>query len=184
MTLSEVRRYFGDEDGIATEVRGLLKSALQRAWRRGERVLLIGHSLGSVIAYDSLWELQRESSPDSRVDLFVTLGSPLSTRFIRAHLRGAELAGAKRYPGNIRRWVNFAAVGEMTALRPMRPYFAPMLDLGLIESIEDHADLYNHFRGAAGLNVHMAYGYLVQKQVAECIGDWLESPAYDGLKRM
>jgi pimeloyl-ACP methyl ester carboxylesterase len=174
VTMSEVRRYFGDEHGIATEIRGLLASALEDAFRADEAVLLIGHSLGSVIAYDTLWELTHERAEHRRIDLFLTIGSPLATRFIRKGLRGANLTGAARYPGNLRRWINFAAIGEMTALRPMRPHFGAMIDLGLIESIEDHMDLYNHFRGDIGLNVHKSYGYLAHRQVADCIGEWLE----------
>ena len=38
-------------------MRAVLRSTLEAAWRDGDRVLLIGHSLGSVIAYDTLWEL-------------------------------------------------------------------------------------------------------------------------------
>ncbi|HEU4616432.1 MAG TPA: hypothetical protein VFV10_00230 [Gammaproteobacteria bacterium] len=175
VTMSEVRRYFGDEHGIATEIRAMLKTALSGAWQNGETVLLIGHSLGSVIAYDTLWDLTRERPEGDSVDLFITIGSPLATRFIRKGLRGADRTGVDRYPGNIRRWVNFSAVGEMTALKPMRPTFGPMIDLGLAESIDDHMDLYNHFRGDIGLNVHKSYGYLANRRVAECIGEWLEA---------
>ncbi len=176
VTIAEVHRYFGDEDGIATEIRQLLAAALREAWAQDRRVLLIGHSLGSIIAYDTLWELTRQAGK-GRVDLFLTLGSPLSTRFMRKRLRGAERSGRERYPGNLRRWVNFAAVGEMTALRPVRPYFAPMLELGLVESIEDHLDLYNHYRSTTGLNVHMSYGYLAHRDVAGAIADWMLAPA-------
>src|SRR5690606_41612919 len=98
LTMREVLRYFSDEDGIASEIRGLLKTVLRQSWRADERVLLIGHSLGSVIAYDTLWELSREDGDPGRVELFMTLGSPLATRFIRRSLRGADRDGAERYP--------------------------------------------------------------------------------------
>jgi pimeloyl-ACP methyl ester carboxylesterase len=173
LTMSEVLRYFSDDDGVASEIRRLLKTVLQQAWRADERVLLIGHSLGSVIAYDTLWELSREDRDARRVELFMTIGSPLATRFIRRSLRGADRDNAERYPANIASWVNVSAKGEMTALRPVRPYFSPMLELGLAESIEDVTELYNHFRGEIGLNVHMSYGYLVHPLVAGRIGDWL-----------
>jgi hypothetical protein len=173
LTMIEVLRYFSDEDGIASEIRALLKTVLQQAWRADERVLLIGHSLGSVIAYDTLWELAHEERDSGQVSLFMTIGSPLATRFIRRSLRGSDRDGAERYPSNIARWVNVSAKGEMTALRPMRPYFARMIELGLVESIEDVTELYNHFRGDIGLNVHMSYGYLAHSLVAEHIGDWL-----------
>lgn len=174
LTMTEVHRYFDDENGIATDIRAMLKTALRGSWEAGDRVLLIGHSLGSVIAYDTLWELSRQDGADGRVDLFMTLGSPLATRFIRRSLRGVDRDGADRYPANVGRWVNFTAKGELMALRPqMKPHFEPMIDLGLVEDIEDHTGLYNHFRGDIGLNVHKSYGYLAHRLVAERIGDWL-----------
>jgi hypothetical protein len=104
----------------------------------------------------------------------MTLGSPLASRLIREGLRGRGLNGIERYPTNIRRWVNFAARGEMTALRPrLKPYFGEMLELGILESFEDHVGIYNHFRSDLGLNVHKAYGYLTNCTVSRAIADWL-----------
>lgn len=174
VTLAEVRRYLHDDDGVATRLRSMLKSALTHAWERSERVLLIGHSLGSVICYDSLWELSRRDGSAGRVDLFVTLGSPLATRFIRKHLHGAERRGAERFPANIRRWTNFSARGELTALHPrLKPSFGGIVEAGLTERLEDRTDIYNHFRADFGINVHKSYGYLANDAVAACIGDWL-----------
>lgn len=174
--LAEVRRYLANERGIADEVRGLLKAPLQEAWRAGERVLLIGHSLGSVIAYDTLWELSWEASAGGEVDLLVTLGSPLATRFIRRSLRGADQPVERRYPGNIRRWVNFSAKGELTALHPrLEPFFGAILAQGHTRSLEDHSGLYNPFHAELGLNVHKSYGYLADAEVAASIGDWIEA---------
>ncbi len=180
LTMTEVLRYFNDDDGVASEIRELLKAVLQQAWQADERVLLIGHSLGSVIAYDALWELSHEDRDSRRVELFMTLGSPLSTRFIRRSLRGADRDGAERFPTNIDRWVNYAAKGELTALRPMQPYYSRMLATsGGLESIEDELEIYNHFRGPRGLNVHMSYGYLINPAVASRIGEWLLTPAQE-----
>jgi len=174
LTMAEARRYLFDTGGVATEVRGMLKGPLLEAWDAGEQVLLIGHSMGSVIAYDTLWELAHEAHDPRRVDLFMTLGSPLASRLIYESLRGASRTGVERYPTNIRRWENFAARGEMTALRPrLERYFGEMVELGIIASIVDHIGFYNHFRGDIGLNVHKSYGYLVAPQVAGAIAEWL-----------
>lgn len=174
LTMSEARRYLYDAGGIATEIRAMLKVALSQAWDAGEEVLLIGHSLGSVIAYDTLWELSHEDRVAHRVDLFLSLGSPLASRLIRENLRGVTRAGTERYPTNIRCWKNFAARGELTALRPrLEHYFGEMIELGVLESLEDHIDIYNHFRGDIGLNVHKSYGYLANGAVADTIAEWL-----------
>ncbi|HEX9875048.1 MAG TPA: hypothetical protein VGC50_00170 [Gammaproteobacteria bacterium] len=173
-TMAEARRYLGDVGGIATEIREQLMVPLQEAWAAGQRVLVIGHSMGSVIAYDTFWVLAHQRHDSHRVDLFMTLGSPLASRLIREGLRGRGLDGIQRYPTNIRRWVNLAARGEMTALRPrLKPYFGEMLELGILESFEDHVGIYNHFRGDLGVNVHKAYGYLTNGAVSRAIADWL-----------
>lgn len=175
VTLADVHRYLDNEDGVADRIRRLLIDALESAWTAGDRVLLIGHSLGSVIAWDSLWQLSRETGSRGRVERFLTLGSPLATRYIRKGLQGAGRRGAERYPGNIDRWINVAARGEMVALhRRVRPFFEGMLRHGLIEAIEDVPGIYTHFRGDLGLNVHKSYGYLVHPAVAGRICRWLD----------
>lgn len=172
LTLAEVRRYVENRDGISRTIRAELKNALDEAWHAGERVLLIGHSLGSVIAYDTLWELSRGAT-GGRVELFLTLGSPLATRFIRMAVKGHGLPGRDRYPNNIDRWANVTARGELVALHPkLAPFFGAMADLSLVASLEDYA-VYNHFRGIAGLDVHKSYGYLVNRRIAELIVEWL-----------
>ncbi len=176
LTMAEARRYLVNRRGLASQIRTMLKKPLQEAWRNGECVLLIGHSMGSVIAYDTLWELSHDDQYSGRIDLFMTLGSPLGSRFISKRIRGGSSQGHRRYPTNIRRWENFSARAEMTALHPeLRPYFNEMLELGILESLTDHVDLYNHFHGDLGLNVHKSYGYLVNSAVAECLAAWLES---------
>lgn len=52
-----------------------------------------------------------------------------------------------------------------------------MLDLGAIESIEDHCEgIYNFFRNEEGLNCHRSYGYLVNPAVGKVIADWRQPP--------
>lgn len=175
VTLADVRRYLDDIDGVATRVRQELIRELDPARCGNDSVLLIGHSLGSVIAYDCLWHLSRRLQSSQQIDLLMTLGSPLATRFIRKHLAGADRQGADRYPANVRHWLNLAARGEKVALhRRLRPFFAPMIAHGLLESMEDIADIYNHFRDAGGLNPHKSYGYLNHRAVAERICGWLD----------
>ncbi len=181
LTMSEARRYLSNHGGIARAIRSMVKAELVEAWQENCRVLLIGHSLGSVIAYESLWELSHVDRSDGRVDLLITLGSPLATRFIARHVRGAEYSGAQRYPANIDHWVNVAARAEMTALHhELKPYYREMLELGLLQSLEDKSDIYNHFHGELGLNPHKSYGYLVNHVFAETLANWLSGSTRAG----
>jgi hypothetical protein len=173
--LEDVARYRRDHGGIGTTIRRLVAEQIEAAWAARDRVLLIGHSLGSVICYDTLWELGRERRADRRVNLFVTLGSPLATHVIGRKLRGAGLRGTEAYPHVVARWVNLTARGDTTALYPrLEPRFRAMRELGLVDSIEDYVDLENCFRSAGGVNAHEAYGYLFERTLAELVGDFIE----------
>jgi hypothetical protein len=170
----ETRRYFRNENNVASDIRELLKRELRPMFAANEKVLLIAHSLGSVIAYDTLWELTHLEHLEGKIDLLLTLGSPLGMDYVQRRLMGHERQGREQYPFNIRRWVNISSVGDITALdREFRQDFSHMLEYGLIESIEDHSEaIYNYFRNEKGLNVHRSYGYLVNPAVGYIIADW------------
>ncbi|HTN93065.1 MAG TPA: hypothetical protein VMJ33_00635 [Gallionella sp.] len=172
-TAKEIDRYFNNSDGVARKIRDLLKQTLRPLLDQRQDVLLICHSLGTVIAYDALWELTHEDGVTSKLDL-LTLGSPMGMHYIRRRLLGMNDNGEKSYPGLIRRWINFSAEGDVAALNQhLKECFQPMLELGLVESIEDHCHgIYNFFRNDEGLNCHRSYGYLVNPAVGSVIADW------------
>jgi hypothetical protein len=145
-----------------------------QAMRSGRPTLLIGHSMGSVIAYDALWQLSHQSYDSYQLDTFLTLGSPLGQRYIQRRLLGNDKKGVAEFPTNIRRWVNITAYGDMTSIDAnIANDFAEMMDLGLIDAIEDR-QVYNYFRqdGDGELNVHAEYGYLVNEETAAIIAAW------------
>lgn len=171
--VAEMHRYFFDREGKASAARLMVADALQVAWDNGQRVLLIGHSFGSVIAYDTLWELCHMQDNPGEVDCFLTMGSPLTMNYIRRRLKGAHRPPQDRYPTNIRRWKNLAALGEVTALdRKLHDCFAEMVRLGLVPRIEDNLELTNQFHGPDGLNVHKCYGYFASPVVGQLLLDW------------
>lgn len=173
-TIQETARYFGNQGGIGEQVRELLKAPLRQLFAEGKRILIISHSMGSVIAYDSLWDMTHIEKNPECVDLLLTLGSPLGMRFTQQRLRGAQEKGTDRYPHDIRRWINIASQGDLTALDPtLHDDFRAMVELGLIESIVDiHENVFNYFRNERGLNVHRSYGYLVNPRLGRVIADW------------
>ena len=173
--LRDLRRYVNNADDIAEATRRLVKLPLRAAWKSGRPILLIGHSMGSVIAYDTLWQMSRVSREELKVDLLLTMGSPLGQRTIQRRLLGRGAAGEARYPDNVRRWANIAAIGELTAMdMQLANDYAPMVKLGLVESITDY-QVYNYFRYDGELNVHAEYGYLVNEVTGRVIADWWKS---------
>lgn len=173
ITLRDVRRYTRNEDNIGRSIRRNLRLPLRKAWHAQRPVLLIGHSLGSVIAWDTLWELSRVDGVGGHVDHYLTIGSPLGQNVIQSQLKGARERGRRRYPGNIVHWTNIVAVGELTALdhRFANDYRA-MRDYGLVKSLED-MKVYSHFRQDGELLVHSEYGYLLAAETAGVIAGFL-----------
>jgi pimeloyl-ACP methyl ester carboxylesterase len=89
------RRVHERIDGIVTE----------------ETRVLVGHSLGSVVAYNALRRNQHW-----RVHTLITLGSPLGQPFVLSRLNLPDNAGPEgHWPGQVHRWVNIAAVGDKAA---------------------------------------------------------------------
>ena len=170
--LRDLQRYLNDDNGIATHARRMLKMRLRAADEAGQPVLLIAHSMGSVIAYDSLWEMSHGSRDHLRLDMLLTMGSPLGQNYMRKRLKGAGQPGYACYPTNIGRWKNLAAIGDLTALdRRLSDDFDGMLELGLLDTFEDER-LLNWFRLEGQLNVHAEYGYLVNEKTARTIVEW------------
>ena len=172
-TAKEIERYFQNKNNIACQIREQLKQELRPVLKNSNQVLLIGHSMGSIIAYDTLWELSHLEKLPGKVDL-LTLGSPLGLNYVQHRLKGNKYSGKKKYPTNIKSWVNISAVGDVTAVdRIFADDFDEMIKLEIIESIEDHCKgIYNFFHNEEGLNCHRSYGYLVNPAVGKVIADW------------
>ncbi len=170
--LRDLLRYERNKGGIAEEVKQLLKVPLLEA-AGGERpILLIGHSMGSIIAYDTLWELSHAHGNPVTIDLFLSMGSPLGQHFMQKRINGHNERGAKRFPYNIRRWHNLSAVGDLTAIDPVLSNdFSEMQKLGLLDELSDES-LFNYYRLNGVLNVHSEYGYLSNSTTARCVADW------------
>ena len=170
--LRDLRRYVSNRDGVADRIRDLLKVPLLAAAGADRPILLIGHSMGSVIAYDTLWQLSHRHGNPVTIDMLLTMGSPLGQNFMQRRIQGFAEQGRSRYPTNVRRWRNLAAVGDLTALdRSFANDFGEMTRLGLVESIDDSV-VDNWFRLDGQLNVHSEYGYLVNDKTARTVVDW------------
>ena len=170
--LRDLRRYLLDDNGIAEHTRRMLKVALRAATEGRHPLLLVAHSMGSVISYDTLWEMSHNDRDHVLVDLLLTMGSPLGQHYLQKRIKGNASSGAERYPHNIRHWKNLSAVGDLTAIDPwLKDDFGGVLELGLVESFEDVL-LHNYFRLEDELNVHAEYGYFVNEVTASTVAAW------------
>jgi len=170
--LQDTIRYFDNIDSLAARIRDIVKKELIRAHDECGAVCVIGHSMGSVIAYEALWSLTHQDGRTVPVELFLTLGSPLGMQYVQKRLLGLH-DGSGRYPAGIDRWANVSAVGDLVSVdRRVSDDFSPMLAQGAVRVIEDHDDIYTAFRNDHGLNSHRCYGYLAHPRVGEIIARW------------
>lgn len=173
----DMREYWNFQSQFGSDVRETLSTPLARALRNRHKVLLLSHSLGTMIAYDTLWKFSHYSEyrhiRHKKVDLLVTLGSPLGDETVKRNLKGAKASGSRRYPSNIRRWVNVAAEDDYVAHdERVRNDYKAMLKRGLVQSIEDRR-IYNLAVRNGKSNPHHGAGYLIHPKVTELIANWI-----------
>ncbi|PCI60732.1 MAG: hypothetical protein COB34_02015, partial [Methylophilaceae bacterium] len=70
------------ESSFGSAVRFRMIEPLKQALSSGEETLVLAHSLGSILAWDTLWKFSRTGEyrsdfADKKVDLFLTIGCPL-----------------------------------------------------------------------------------------------------------
>jgi len=111
--------------------------------------IVIGHSLGSVVAYDVLVKTNK----NIKAPVFITLGSPLGIKGISTKLQPIT------NPTNCKHWFNAFDERDIVALNPLdAKYF------GVSPAIENKSDVNNHTD-----NRHSIGGYLDDTEVAKKI---------------
>ena len=169
----ELARYRADPE-FAESLRARLREELEPALAAGEDVILVAHCLGSVIAYDVLWEICQEKPSGRKLSCLVTLGSPLAADAVRRGLCGAEESFERRYPTNIAAWFNVAAQDDYVCYdQTVENDFAPMLQRRLISRIED-IGIFNFARRYGRSNPHNDVGYLVHPKTVAVLAQWYD----------
>jgi hypothetical protein len=119
--LEDVELYFTDE----TRRRAAIDRVVEAVNAAGGDVILLGHSLGSVVVYDALSE-----HPDLPAPGLITLGSPLGLPTVRRRLQ------TRRFPSGVARWVNVYDPRDfVTGREPLQEHF-PAADGLMVEDLE------------------------------------------------
>ncbi|MGM7667138.1 hypothetical protein [Microbacterium sp. A93] len=126
----------------------------------GEPLVLLAHSLGSVVAYDLLTRMD----PGRHVSLLVTTGSPLGLPAVQKHLLGhggvSPAPVPATVPASAGAWQNGFDVRDVVAiLNPLGPHLAQAVDGQIRDLTVD-----------AGEEPHAVVGYLENAEVARVIG--------------
>jgi Alpha/beta hydrolase family len=128
--LTQVRRYQRD-DALGRHVLARVREALDD----GRPRILIGHSLGSIVAYEALCMI-----PDHGISTLVTIGSPLGLRSIREALRPRAREVIPAFPPGVSRWVNVYDKNDPVALAgALQPYWGAVVDKTVDNGDRPHA---------------------------------------------
>lgn len=173
----DMGEYWNVGSEFGTKVRLPMIQPLKDALDRDASTAIVAHSLGSMISYDTLWKFSWKGEYANywrkKVDLFLTLGSPLGDGTVQSRLKGERASGNRRYPNNIRRWVNIAAQDDYISHdRSLANDYRKMEKLELIDSIEDH-EIYNLAVRDGRSNPHHAVGYLIHPTTTAVLTDWI-----------
>ncbi|MFW8610147.1 hypothetical protein [Rhizobium beringeri] len=114
----------------------------------GEPTIVVGHSLGSVVAYNVL-----KTNPGFKVPMLVTIGSPLGIRAIRTPLSPIG------FPKSVTSWFNAYDTRDVVALNPL-----DSANFAVRPPIENYSGVKN-----GTTNRHGISGYLGDPTVARKI---------------
>ena len=156
-----------DNEVFRNDVRRRLAEKLKE--HANKRIMLVAHSMGSIIAYDVLRLLGREQ-PQVRVDHLVTIGSPLGLPHVKYRI--ARENDLVRTPSIVGRWTNFADRRDLVALDAKladdyesNDQGVKVVDVPVINAYSSPND-----RKPPGKpNYHKSYGYLRTPEFSELV---------------
>ncbi len=158
------------------EAREVLMDVLKEELRglKERRIMLIAHSMGSIIAYDVLRDLGRPE-PELEVAHFVTIGSPLGLPEVKKNVYEKRKSYAEepvRTPTIVNeRWVNYADPGDLVSLDAfLKDDFGPN-DKGV--RVSDVLVQNDYVSPKDKSNPHKSYGYLRTPEVSAHIKAFL-----------
>ncbi|KXX69950.1 hypothetical protein [Flammeovirga sp. SJP92] len=199
----DVIEYWNKDSEFNNLVQERLIYPLRKYLQQGDEIMLIAHSLGTIISYDVLWQLSHLNEfnaniGNNKVNLFVTLGSPLGDIHVKDNLRGTSLRvysrpkncdnreleqelvskdQKRKYPTIIHKWINISAEDDYICHDShIADDFEEMIDLNLIKKenfLEEKDKIYNLAVKDGKSNPHASVGYLIHPRFINVLSDWL-----------
>ena len=172
--------YFDRKSDYADKVRRRLRDRLCELMRRGDKIVLVSHGTGSVVAYDVLWQLShdpdlKEEFGTCKVDLWMTLGSPLGDSQITKRLLGAREKTKAKFPVNVISWYNIAAEDDYTCHdNTLADDFKMMMQQRIVSAVHDYR-IFNLAVRYGKSNPHSSIGYYIHPRVSKVLVDWLKA---------
>lgn len=174
----DVAEYFDGDSDYPEALRARVREKLTARLDRGDRVMLVSHGTGSVVAYDVLWQLSHDPQyagdyREKKVDHWVTMGAPLGNSTIKRRLLGHDRGDAERYPTNIITWQNLSAEDDYTCHdKSLANDYHRMLKDHHVSQIQDYR-IFNLAMRYGKSNPHSSVGYFIHPRLAKIVADWI-----------
>ncbi|MGB7441016.1 MAG: hypothetical protein WA919_08115 [Coleofasciculaceae cyanobacterium] len=169
-------RQIADRLGQRQLAKTVLKDELKKVLLKlkGYQIMLIAHSMGSIISYDVLRDLG-QTEPTFTISHFVTIGSPLGIPYVKTQIiRERHYDPQVRTPSIVSQsWVNYADKRDQVAVDThlADDYGAN----GRTIHVEDNlvANDYEIPSQPGVYNHHKSYGYLRTPELSKHVADFL-----------
>ena len=179
LVAEDIEHYWNPDTAFGSDVRWELTEPLNKALYDGDDIMLVSHSLGTMISYDVLWkfsyygEYKALREKGNKLNTLVTLGSPLGDKTVMKNLKGSGASGSRRYPTLIHNWENFAAEDDYISYdETLTDDYENMKRDKMVKSIRDHR-LYNLAVRYGKSNPHHGVGYLIHPEFINVLARWL-----------
>ncbi len=162
--LPDLAAYYQDE-GQREAMRERFTETLKK--HRDKRMMVIAHSMGSIIAYDVLRRMGRQDT-NFRVDHLVTIGSPLGLAQVKHRIQ--EENDLIRTPSVVRKWTNFADRRDLVATDShLADDYAPNARDVKVKDDRVINTYTSKEEGKGDPNYHKSYGYLRTPELSELV---------------
>lgn len=171
--------YWDRSSEFAEKVRARVRERICAALDADRHILLVSHGTGCIVTYDVLWQLSHqpgfgESYQYKKIDMWLTLGSPLGDTLVKRRLLGSDKKGVERYPINVVSWHNISAEDDfMSHDNTLADDYKAMLRQRQVSCIRDYR-IYNLAIRYGKSNPHSSLGYLIHPRTAQIMAQWLD----------
>ena len=161
--LKDLGKYY-NEPASREKIMKRLQTLL--AEHKDDEIILISHSMGTIVAYDVLRELGR--SPDHqgiKIEHFITMGAPLGLTVVKGNIVDADKRKLRTPSCVANSWVNFSDPDDHVALDS---HLADDYDPNSAGIKVKDVLVCNEYKGKDGKpNEHKSYGYLRTPEFSE-----------------
>jgi hypothetical protein len=170
MNMPDLEIYYSsknnNDNGIAKLARQNIIERLTETLKKhkNKKIMLIGHSMGSIITHDVLTDYL----PDINIDTLVSIGSPLGQKYVLNKILEEQKNSSRNklaVPENIKRnWYNLSDLDDQVALN----HLLAEIFIGNKKGVKITDKLVqNNYSNMGIRNVHSVFGYLRTPEFVE-----------------